>query len=409
MQTSIIDRYAQTDKGKLANDILRKCVHCGFCNATCPTYQLLGDELDGPRGRIYLIKQLLEGKDVTANTQLHLDRCLICRSCESTCPSGVHYSRLLEIGKEIVDDKVKRRCIDSFKRKMFNGLLPRLRRLSWLLKLGSLFKWALPLQWEKGMTTKSPAMAWPHQQHKRKVLLLEGCVQTSLAPDIDRAAARILDGLKISVVRITNDAGCCGAINHHLSATPQALELMKKNIDAWWPLLNDGIEAIVTTTSGCAPHLKDYGYLLAEEPAYAEKAIQLAAMVKDVSELVSQEDLSQLNLRVAMEPMKISYHSPCTSQHGQKLSGQVESLLGQLGFQLLPVSDPHLCCGAAGTYSIMQPQISDRLLVNKIVALQRHGPELIATSNIGCLIHMSRDASVPVKHWVELVSESLGI
>lgn len=407
MQTSITDQYANTAKGKLANDILRKCVHCGFCNATCPTYQLLGDELDGPRGRIYLIKQLLEGKDITRHTQLHLDRCLICRSCETTCPSGVQYSRLLEIGKEIVDDKVSRTVTDSLKRKLFNSVLPKTRSMSWLLKLASMFKWALPVQWEKGMKTKAPTLAWPTRQHARKVLLLEGCVQTSLAPDIDRAAARVLDALEISVVRIRNDAGCCGAINQHLSASSQALALMKKNLDAWSPLLDQGVEAIVTSTSGCAPHLKDYAYLLAGEPKYAEKASVLSARVVDISELVAGEDLSKLTFKESGLARKVSYHSPCTSQHGQKLSGVVESLLGKLGYRLLPVHDSHLCCGAAGTYSIMQPQIAERLLVNKIVALQRHAPEVIATSNIGCLTHLESDASVPVKHWIELLAEDL--
>ena len=405
MQTQIIDQYRETEKGQEADRILRSCVHCGFCTATCPTYQLLGDELDGPRGRIYLIKQLLEGNEVSSRTQLHLDRCLTCRSCETTCPSGVQYGRLVDIGRELAAEKLQRPLLDRLVRYSLRKIIPYPARFAALIKLGQLFKPVLPSAIGKKIPTLSSSSSWPKKNHPRRMLVLGGCAQKVVSAETNQAAARILDRLSIELIA-AKSSGCCGAVSHHLSATDEGLDFMRRNINAWWPYVESGVEAIVITASGCGTVVKDYGHLLAHDETYAEKAEKISLLVKDISEIIFHEDLSILNIDTGNR--KVAFHSPCTLQHGQKLNGVVESILTRLGFHLTDVADAHLCCGSAGTYSITQSKISQQLLANKVNALQHDYPDVIATANIGCQMHISSSADVAVKHWVELVGEVLG-
>ena len=402
MKTDFVAPYSGNREGKIANDILRRCVHCGFCNATCPTYQLLGDELDGPRGRIYLIKQLLEGKEVTRKTQLHLDRCLICKSCETTCPSGVEYSRLLEVGQEVISAKVKRSPWNRLRRFGFNKLLPNMSQWRWFYLFVGMFSALLPSRVEKAFELKTPRLLLPSGSHARRMLMLKGCVQSELSPDTNRAAIQVLDKLGITLIE-DERGGCCGALSHHLNFTSDAKKYMRNNIDAWWSYVNDGIEAIVVTASGCAPQVKDYGRLLADDPLYAEKARRISELAKDVTEVCAALDLEKL--KKLDKPKKVVFHPPCSLQHGQKITGVVENILQHLGYQLNPVADSHICCGAAGTYSLLQARLSDQLLLNKLVALQKDQPHFIVSSNIGCIVHLQRDASVPVIHWLELLAD----
>lgn len=398
MQTALADFIRDTPEGREADAILRACVHCGFCTATCPTYQLLGDELDGPRGRIYLIKQVLEGHAATTRTQLHLDRCLTCRACETTCPSGVKYGRLADIGRKIVDEKVSRALFDRLQRWGLRAVLPYTSRFATLLGLGRALRPLLPPKVKRSIITAESAGPWPAPRHSRRMLVLDGCVQPTLAPAINAAAARVLDRLGISLVP-TPGAGCCGAVSYHLTAQEEGLDFMRRLIDAWWPQIEAGAEAIVMTASGCGAMVKEYGHLLRGDPRYAEKAARVAAMTRDIGEVLAAIELSALSCRRRC----IAFQSPCTLQHGQQLNGVVEGVLGKLGFELTPVPDPHLCCGSAGTYSILQERLSQRLLANKLKALTSGRPELIATANIGCLAHLKSRAEIPVIHWIELL------
>ena len=403
MQTNIIKKYIDNAKGQEAEQILRSCVHCGFCTATCPTYQLLGDELDSPRGRIYLIKQMLEGQQVTEKTQLHLDRCLTCRSCETTCPSGVQYGRLVDIGRELSEQQITRPVFTQFKRYALRKIIPYPERFSMLAKAGNIVKPLLPASLQKKVPAVVTAKSWPQQTHTRRMLVLNGCAQSVSTPQTNSSAARILDRLGIELFA-ADKAGCCGAVSHHLSAVDEGLDFMRRNIEAWWPYVEQGVEAIVVTASGCGTMVKEYGHLLADDKNYAEKARKVSELAKDISEILSNEDLSNLNINASQ---KIAFHSPCTLQHGQQLAGVVETILTNAGFALTQVTDPHLCCGSAGTYSVLQPQLSQQLLNNKIDSLQQGAPEIIATANIGCQMHMQTRAGVPVKHWIELIDESV--
>ena len=403
MQTNISQEFLATSRGKEANDILRACVHCGFCTATCPTYQLLGDELDGPRGRIYLIKQLLENHEVSRKTQLHLDRCLTCRACETTCPSGVRYGRLVEIGRELVEEKVSRSRFESLQRWALRKLVPYPRRFSPLVKAGNLFKKFMPASLSNKVPILQQPIARPSTNHSRKMLILEGCVQSVSTPNTNTAAARVLDRLGIELISVDR-AGCCGAVSHHLSAPEEGLDFMRNNIAAWWPHIEAGAEAIVITASGCGTMVKEYGELLKDDPAYAEQAAQISELAKDISEVLREEDLSQLDNKSGYN--KVAFHSPCTLQHGQQLNGVVESILQKAGFTLTEVPDAHLCCGSAGTYSILQPKLSQQLLDNKLNALQGDEPDVIATANIGCQMHLASQAGKPVKHWIELLDKA---
>jgi glycolate oxidase iron-sulfur subunit len=404
METSIIDRFRETPEGREADAILRTCVHCGFCTATCPTYQLLGDELDGPRGRIYLIKQVLEGQDPTRRTQQHLDRCLTCRACETTCPSGVRYGHLADIGRSIVEEMVKRPLHERLARSGLRLLLPYPDRFKILLRLGQLFRPLLPGSLKQKVPATRVATPWPESLQARSMLVLEGCAQKAATPNTNAAAARVLERLGISLIRETS-AGCCGAVSYHLSAQVEGLNAMRRNIDAWWPHIEEGAEAIIITASGCGAMVKDYGQALKDDPAYAEKAVRISAVAKDICEVLASEDLAPLHINGAGK--RIAFQSPCSLQHGQKLSGVVENILQRLGFELTPIADGHLCCGSAGTYSVLQPELSGQLLVNKLSALEAGRPELIATANIGCQLHLETKASLPVKHWIELIDETM--
>lgn len=401
MQTNIIKQYLNTSQGQEADQIIRSCVHCGFCTATCPTYQLLGDELDSPRGRIYLIKQMLEGNDISAKTQMHLDRCLTCRACETTCPSGVHYARLVDIGREMAEQHVKRPLIDQLIRYILRQIIPYPTRFKALVKLGSLFKPVLPSDLKKKIPVLPKPIARPTQKQTRSMLVLEGCAQRVVTPETNAATARILNRIGIELVSAPK-AGCCGAVSLHLLAIAESLDFIRQNIDAWWPHIEQGAEAIIITASGCGTTVKDYGYLLKDDPGYAVKAQQVAALAKDISEVLQAENIADLQLNCTK---KIAFHSPCTLQHGQQLNGVVESILTQAGFTLTEVTDPHLCCGSAGTYSILQSKLSQQLLNNKLNALKQGQPDVIATANIGCQMHLSSQADVPVKHWIELLDE----
>jgi glycolate oxidase iron-sulfur subunit len=402
MQTSLPQVLLATDAGRQADEILRNCVHCGFCNATCPTYQLTGDELDGPRGRIYQIKQVLEGTPPTAKTQLHLDRCLSCRACETTCPSGVDYHRLLDTGRERVEQAVPRSLHARLLRRVLRLILPWPARFAPLLRTGQLFRPVLPAALKQRIPAYQKSNAVQAvQQHTRTMLLLDGCVQPALAPQINAATIRVLDALGIRTLTATG-SGCCGALSHHLSATEEAQGFMRRNIDAWWPAIEQGTEAIVVTASGCAPMVKDYGQLLASDAAYADKARRVSALARDVSEIIAGENITAVINRPAGE-LKVAFHSPCTLQHAQGINGTVEQLLEQAGYELTAVADSHLCCGSAGTYAILQPAMAGMLRDNKLGSLQAGRPDMIATANIGCLTHMASHAEVPVRHWIELL------
>ncbi len=409
MQTNLADFIRDTPAGREAEAILRKCVHCGFCTATCPTYQLLGDELDGPRGRIYLIKQVLEGAQPTAKTQLHLDRCLTCRACETTCPSGVDYGRLADIGRHVVDSRVGRSAGATLVRTALRAVIPRPALFAPLLRLGQLVRPLLPEGLQRRIPNRARRTPWPARTHARRMLVLDGCVQPALSPNTNAAAARVLDRIGISLVRAPL-AGCCGAVSFHLNAQAEALDHARRNIDAWWPYVDEGIEAIVMTASGCATMVAEYGHLLALDPAYAERAKRVSALMKDVSEvIVAEKDRIKalLDSSLIPHPSSLAFHAPCSLQHGLQLKGIVESLLQELGFQLTPVPDAHLCCGSAGTYALLQPELSGQLLKNKIAALMSGAPQAIITANIGCQAHLQSATGLGVSHWIEALDERL--
>jgi glycolate oxidase iron-sulfur subunit len=406
MQTHLADAFRDTPDGQAAEAILRKCVHCGFCLATCPSYLVLGNELDSPRGRIYLLKQVLEGATPSEKTQHHLDTCLTCRNCETTCPSGVEYGKLIDIGRHIVEDKVGRSLVDAATRTALKAGLGTPLLFNSALKLGQSVRGLMPSFLKAQVPPADHAGDWPQPQHARRMLVLDGCVQPALKPNINAATARVLDRIGISLV-VAENAGCCGALPHHLNDTDAGLAAARRNIDAWIPQLDDGVEAIVMTASGCGVMVKDYGWLLRHDPAYAEKAERVSAATKDISEVLGAERAA-LKSRVARPAGKrIAYHPPCTLQHGQKLTGGAEALLTDAGFELVPVAEKHLCCGSAGTYSILQPAIASQLKARKLAHLSAGQPELIATANIGCLSHLQSGSALPVKHWVELLDETL--
>ena len=395
MQTELADFIRDTPQGREADAILRKCVHCGFCTATCPTYQLLGDELDGPRGRIYLVKQVLEGAVPTAKTQLHLDRCLTCRSCETTCPSGVQYGRLADIGRQIVEEKVGRGVWEGIRRAVLSAVLPRTALFGFFLSLGRLFRPLLPKSLQETIPARRQPGEWPAPRHSRRMLALAGCVQPAIAPSINAAAARVLDRAGVSLIEAPG-AACCGAVRFHLNDQEAGHRDMRALIDAWWPLAErGGIEAIVMTASGCGSFVKEYGHHLKEDPSYRDKAAKIAALTKDLSELQFEP--------AAGKKGRVAFQSPCSLQHGQQIRGKVEALLRQAGYELTEVPESHLCCGSAGTYSILQPELSARLRERKLAALGAGGPEVIATANIGCLAHLQGASGIPVKHWIELL------
>jgi len=407
MQTNLADWIRDTPTGAEADAILRKCVHCGFCLATCPTYDLLGDELDSPRGRIYLMKQMLEGSPVSRRTQLHLDRCLTCRACETTCPSGVEYGKLVDIGRALVDERVERPLLDRLRRWLLRHVIPSRALFGAALGAARFARPLLPARLRRKVPPRRAVGPWPARAHARRMLRLAGCVQPAIAPSIDVAAARVLDRIGIELVDVPS-GGCCGAVAFHLDDQRGALDYARANIDSWWRFVEAGAEAIVVTASGCGTMVKDYGRLLRDDPRYAEKAARVAALAKDISEVIAAERAAIVPLLAKTpKPRKVAFQSPCSLQHGQKLVGVVEPLLREAGYTLTPVPDAHLCCGSAGTYSILQPELSQRLLHRKVRALESGLPHEIATANVGCLAHIGPAAAVPIRHWIELIDERM--
>lgn len=402
MYVNLHPQYSESAAAKEAAKLVQSCVHCGFCNATCPTYQDVFDERDGPRGRIYLVKNMLESGQPNDVARKHLDRCLTCRSCETTCPSGVKYGRLVDIGREIVDGTGDRPFLQRLVRRMLRWVFPYSRRIGVLLGIGRFFAPILPRSLRRNIPPRqvvgdepaaSPAAA-------RKMIVLGGCVQSAATPRTNSAACRVLHRLGIDLVE-ANEAGCCGAVSYHLGAHDEGLEFTRRNIDAWWPLVEDGAEAIITTASGCGVMVKDYGELLKNDPVYAAKAARVGDLAKDLCEVFDDEDL-----RVFAEEAdksRTAVHCPCTLTHGQNLGGVLESVLGKVGIPLSKTKENHLCCGSAGTYSLLQPAMSERLLERKLAALLVEDPEQIVTANIGCQMHLGSRSTVPVKHWIELL------
>ena len=413
METTLAPRYAGTAKGRIVEEILRRCVHCGFCTATCPTYQVLGDELDGPRGRIYMIKQMVEGADVTRETQIHLDRCLTCRNCETTCPSGVEYGKLVDVGREMVEERVARPAGERFMRNLLKAGLTS----SWFalaMRLGQSVRGILPASVKAKVPAYRAPGPIPTRSHVRQVILLKGCVQPAMLPGIDAATRRVLDALLIQSL-VIDGSGCCGALKHHMADAQGGLADARKNIDAWWPLVSQGkVEAIVANASGCGVMVKDYGHLFADDAAYAEKAARISAIAKDPIELL-EALIPELQLQLQTNSGsrktlgdRVAFHPPCTLQHGQKIRGVVERLLTACGATLVPVADSHLCCGSAGTYSVLQPELSGELKQRKVSALNAHQPQVILSANVGCITHIQSGTDVPVRHWLEWVDERLG-
>ncbi len=406
MQTHLAAEFKGTPDGDEAEAILRRCVHCGFCTATCPTYQVLGDELDGPRGRIYLIKQVLEGEQPTRTTQLHLDRCLTCRNCESTCPSGVEYGRLVDIGRRVVEEKVPRGAGSRALRwALKEGLTSPL--FAPAMKLGQALRPLLPQALKDKVPARQDAGRWPARGHARKVLMLAGCVQPAMMPNINAATARVLDAAGIQVL-VAVQAGCCGAVKFHLNDQAGGKAQMRANIDAWWPHVESGeVEAIVMNASGCGVTVKEYGHLLRHEPGYADKAGRISELTRDLSELLP-DLVAALRGKVTPTAGLLAFHPPCTLQHGQQLRGGVEAHLTQLGFTVrVAMNESHLCCGSAGTYSVLHPEIGHELRDRKLGHLNELQPQAIISANIGCITHLQSGTATPVRHWVELLDAAL--
>lgn len=422
MQTELAEQYRHTPEGQEAEAILRRCVHCGFCTATCPTYQILGDELDGPRGRIYQIKQVLEGQPATATTQLHLDRCLTCRNCETTCPSGVEYGRLIDIGRKLVDEQVPRSLVQGAVRGALKvGLTSSL--FGPAFKLGQMVRPLLPGVLKNKVPASTPALhhstqPLPAVTGNRKVIMLAGCVQPAMQPNINVATQRVLQTLGIAV-QVAAEAGCCGAIRHHLNDHEGALQQARNNVDAWWPLVQAGAEAIIMNASGCGSMVKDYAHLLRHEAAYAEKASRISSLTQDLAEFLPtlgsaiHQRIAQLGntgkVPQATGLQRLTYHPPCTLQHGQQVRGNVEILMRELGFTVSLPADSHLCCGSAGTYSVLQSELATNLRDRKLTNIAPTEPQMIVSANIGCITHLQSGTHVPVRHWIEVLDLALSV
>ena len=407
MQTNLADFIRDTPEGIEADAILRACVHCGFCTATCPTYQVLGDELDGPRGRIYLIKQVLEGKTATRATQIHLDRCLTCRNCESTCPSGVKYGRLADIGRRVVEQQVTRPPAQRLLRTVLKETLPRKWLFAPAMKAGQMVRPLLPQALRDKVPAPRPAGVWPERQHARKMLMLEGCVQPSMSPNINAATARVFDAAGVQLLTARR-AGCCGAIRWHMNDAEGGRDDMRRNVDAWWPYLQQGVDTILINASGCGAMIKEYDHLLADDPAYASKAAQVSQAAQDICEVLPQFEQRLLEKLAGREQReRVAYHPPCTLQHGQQIRGKVESLLRAAGVDVALCADSHLCCGSAGTYSVLHKEMATRLRDDKLAKLEATAPERIVSANIGCITHLQSGTATPVEHWIELLDRVL--
>ncbi len=398
MQTRIHPRFDGLEEVGIAEDILRSCVHCGFCNATCPTYQELGDERDGPRGRIYLIKHFLESGEAGAGTRHHLDRCLTCRSCETTCPAGVQYGRLADIGRHMIEEAAPRPLVERALRRLLRWFVPWPRRFGPLLRAGQVVRRLLPRRLRESVPERQTAGARPSRRHPRQVILLGGCVQSVATPRTNAAAARVLDRLGIEALELPG-AGCCGALSHHLTATGEARDFIRRNLDAWRPAL-ESAEAVISCSTGCGAMLKDYGFLMRDDPDYAAAASTVSAKTRDLAEVLADENLSALKVDTAAAT---ALHCPCTLTHALRAHTALRQVLERVGVQLTATREDHLCCGSAGTYSLLQPELSQSLKARKLEALTGDAPERIVTANIGCQLHLATAARVPVRHWIEIV------
>ena len=410
MQTNISEELKSTAEGSEAEGILRSCVHCGFCNATCPTYRVLGDELDGPRGRIYLIKGLLEGKEASQKTQLHFDRCLTCLACETSCPSGVEYGRLAEIGRQQINKKIKRIFSERSYRYLLRQILPYPKRFALLLRIGRSIRFLLPDKFRRMIPvnthTKHQIRKIESTVYTRKMILFSGCVQPLLSPETNSAATRLLNKLGIETI-ISRDEKCCGAIDHHMAVDDRGFSFIKSNIDAWWPSIEQGAEAIVISASGCGTMIKDYGYILRNDPVYKDKAHQVAKMARDIGEIIAAEDIGKLRKIINVSSKRFAFQNPCSLQHGQKMKDNTEDLLKKLGYEICNVEDANQCCGSAGTYSLLQTELSEKLRRKKINSLEAVKPGMIMTANIGCQLHLQQATDIPVKHWIEILEEDI--
>ncbi len=405
MRTQLGDDLQGTMLGEEARSIVGRCVHCGFCLATCPTYQLLGDELDSPRGRIYLIKQVLEGARPTALTQQHLDRCLTCRACETTCPSGVEYGRLIDIGRELVADRFSRppvaRALRTVLRKALTG-----RWFTWALRVGQCLRHALPARLARRVPVRQEAGRWPKRSQSRRMVLPVGCVQPAMAPNIDAATARVCDAIGIELI-VLPGAGCCGALAFHLDDPRGSLEAARRNIDAWLPQLEAGAEALLINASGCGAMIREYGHLLRDDPAYAAKAERVSGLTRDLAEVLPAFADRLRGCLADLPAQRVVFHPPCTLQHGQRIRGAVESLLAALGAEVLPFEGGHLCCGSAGAYSLLQPRIAVELRNRKLASLAAPRPDVILSANVGCIAHLAGGSSLPIRHWIEWLDARL--
>jgi glycolate oxidase iron-sulfur subunit len=407
MQTQLADWAQDTDFGREAEEILRRCTHCGFCLSACPTYQIMGDELDSPRGRIYQMKQLLEGVEPTYVTQQHLDRCLTCHACETVCPSGVKYGALVDIGRQVISERVRR----PWRERLLRGTLRRLLGSRWfplLHRVARGIRPALPAALRIKITPARPVGVLPKapERHPRQVLMLANCVQPAMLPSIDAATMRVLDAVGVGA-RYAAGSGCCGAINFHLDAQEAARDQMRANVDAWLPLLESGeVEAVIVNASGCGGMIKDYARHLQHDPAYAERAERLMPYVKDVAEFLAPM-ADAVRARMRREPGRAAFHAPCTLQHWQGLRVTTERLLKDLGFDLQEFAESQMCCGSAGTYSITEPVLSRSLRDRKLKAIQETLPDTIVSANIGCICHLQSGTDTPVVHWIESVDEAM--
>jgi len=412
VETHLVDRLVGTPDGDDAELNLRRCVHCGFCLATCPTYKLLGDERDSPRGRIYLMKQVVEGAAPTLATLQHLDRCLTCRNCETTCPSGVEYGHLVDVGRKLVEEQVRRPLGERVVRALLREGLTRRWLFGPAMRIGQLVRPMLPAVLRDKVPARREPGQWPSRTHARKVLLLNGCTQPAMMPSIDAATARVLDRVGIEAI-VERRSGCCGAIRHHLNDTEGALQQVRRNIDAWIPHLDAGVEVVLVNASGCGAMVKEYAHLLRADPAYAQKAKRVVEATRDPAEwlpgeLASHADAIRERVRDGAVATRVAFHPPCTLQHGQRIRGAVEGWLASVGVKPLYVPDAHLCCGSAGTYSVLQPELAMQLRSNKLEALHSGGPAQVLSANIGCIAHLQAGTPTPVRHWVEWVDEVLG-
>ncbi|MDQ0347018.1 glycolate oxidase subunit GlcF [Ancylobacter vacuolatus] len=425
MQTNFSLAQLADPQTARSEQVLRACVHCGFCTATCPTYVLLGDELDSPRGRIYLIKDMLENdRPATAEVVKHVDRCLSCLSCMTTCPSGVHYMHLVDHARDHVEKTYHRPVMDRLTRALLARVLP--NRTLFRLAIGGamlarpfagLFAAVPGMRPIAAMLRLAPARPatrsadegvrrFPAQGVRRaRVALLDGCAQPVLRPEIDAAAIRLMTRMGVEIVRPIG-GGCCGSLTHHMGKEELALANARANVDAWWrEIEGEGLDAILVTTSGCGTTIKDYGHMLRTEPAYAERAAKVSALAKDVSEFLAAQELPA---PVIAPGIRVAYHSACSLQHGQRVRTPPKTLLASVGFTVLEPAEGHLCCGSAGTYNILQPEIAERLRSRKVANIERTEPEVIAAGNIGCMTQIGGGTDLPVVHTVELLDWATG-